>query len=595
MTTVGAWKDSALDARILDEVSKDAPWALVERFNTLHRLSGSADEAVAVDYITGKLSEWGVQHTVHHPKLLISWPGPTTLRTTGPNGKSYTVKTVSFSPSTNGAELVGELVYVPGREPSSLRDMFRTETGRQPIEELDLRGKIVISEGRGMGARNLDLAASGAIAAIMVNPGERIHEGIATNSWGSPDLRSLGRTPAIPILAINRPEGRELIELAQQGPVEVAFSNQVDTGWREIPVIVAEIPGAQVPEEFVLLHGHLDSWHVGVGDNATGDATLLELARVFQANKDKLARSLRIAWWSGHSHGRYAGSTWYADTFAIDLMENCVSHLNCDSPGCRWATVYEDVMWMPEAEELARAAIRDAVDQEATTMRPLRAGDNSFNNLGISLYFMGSSWMPSDRMAEKGYHPVAGCGGNIAWHTEDDTLEIADPDILLKDIKIYALAVLRSLNAPVHPLDYRAAVVDIRGHVQSYQEAAGDGFDFTPALAELNELQAALDRFYSHLELSPPIDAAAARDANRVQRKLARELVGLSFSQDGRFRQDTARSFPPLPEFQPARQLQDAADDMKAVIAVDLTRAQNRFRWACREARRDVQRFMAGG
>ena len=30
----------------------------------------------------------------------------------------------------------------------------------------------------------------------------------------------------------------------------------------------------------MLLHGHLDSWHIGVGDNLTGDATMLEVARV---------------------------------------------------------------------------------------------------------------------------------------------------------------------------------------------------------------------------------------------------------------------------------------------------------------------------
>ncbi len=32
--------------------------------------------------------------------------------------------------------------------------------------------------------------------------------------------------------------------------------------------------------EFVLLLGHLDGWHFGVGDYATGDATMLEVARV---------------------------------------------------------------------------------------------------------------------------------------------------------------------------------------------------------------------------------------------------------------------------------------------------------------------------
>ena len=66
----------------------------------------------------------------------------------------------------------------------------------------------------------------------------------------------------------------------------------------------------------MLVHGHYDSWDVGVGDNATGDATLLEIARVLWKNREKLKRSVRIAWWPGHSTGRYAGSTWFADTFA---------------------------------------------------------------------------------------------------------------------------------------------------------------------------------------------------------------------------------------------------------------------------------------
>ena len=48
--TVGAWKDSAVDERILNAISIGEPWALLERFNTLHRLSGSEDEATADEY-----------------------------------------------------------------------------------------------------------------------------------------------------------------------------------------------------------------------------------------------------------------------------------------------------------------------------------------------------------------------------------------------------------------------------------------------------------------------------------------------------------------------------------------------------------------
>ncbi|MFW6074282.1 MAG: M28 family peptidase, partial [Chloroflexota bacterium] len=435
------WSDPALEKAILNDISIEAPWQLVEEFSTLVRLSGSDDEARAVESITTKLTEWGVDHNVYRPVTLISLPGPASLRTIGDEGKRYRVKTTSFSPSTDGEEVTAELVYVPGQQAGGMWDLF---SGQRSARDLDLTGKIVMTEGLGIAARGFDLAESGAIAALFINPGENIHEGITTTCWGSPDLDTVDRNAPVPILTINNPDGQELIRRLEAGPVEVAFSNQVDTGWRPIPVIVAEITGTDFPEEFVLFHGHLDSWHVGVGDNATGDATLLEVARVFQQHKDDLKRSLRIAWWSGHSHGRYAGSTWYADAFALDLMANCVSHVNCDSPGCRWATVYENVAWMTEAEEFCKNVIRDVTGQESSGEgHVLRAGDCSFNNLGVTTYFMLSSTMPRELIEEKGYYPVGGCGGNIAWHTEDDTLEIADPDNLLRDIKVYATTLLR--------------------------------------------------------------------------------------------------------------------------------------------------------
>jgi hypothetical protein len=593
MATPGRWNDAALEQAILDDISIEAPWELVERFSTLTRLSGSEDEATAVDEITRRLTTYGVEHTVHHPVCLISLPGATTLRTTGPQGRQYTAKTSSFSPSTGGAEVTGELVYVPGHQAAAITDLVGA--GRAISVEQELRGKIVITEGMGLSARGFDLEESGVIGLVLVNPGERIHEGITTTTWGSPDLDSLGRTPPVPIITVNKPDGATLIELTKAGPVEVAFSNQVDTGWRPIPVIVAEIAGNLAPEEFVLFHGHLDSWHVGIGDNATGDATLLEIARVFQKHQGQLARSLRIAWWSGHSHGRYAGSTWYADQFALDLMQHCVSQVNCDSPGCRWATVYDNVMWMAEAGELASAAIRDVTCQAATSLRPLRAGDNSFTNIGIPLYFMLSSTMPEALRLEKGYYPVAGCGANIAWHTEDDILEIADRDNLLRDIKVYATALLRTLNAPLHPFDYRATVEELRGYLRGYADAAGDQFDFTPAFAELDRLDAALGRFYAALEAQPPADAARAREANAVQRALGRELINVSYSRDGRFRQDPARNPAPLPDLHPAARLPglDPDSDTARVIGVHLARGQNRLVWACREAIRAVEAYLA--
>jgi len=45
------------ERRLHDEVSLDEPWDLLAEFATLNRVSGSADEAAAADYIRNRLDE----------------------------------------------------------------------------------------------------------------------------------------------------------------------------------------------------------------------------------------------------------------------------------------------------------------------------------------------------------------------------------------------------------------------------------------------------------------------------------------------------------------------------------------------------------
>lgn len=83
------------------------------------------------------------------------------------------------------------------------------------------------------------------------------------------------------------------------------------------------------------MSSHYDSWDYGVTDNATGNAAVLELARVL--SQKQLRRGVKIAWWPAHSNGRYAGSTWYCDEQFEDLDARCVALVNMDSPGCMGA------------------------------------------------------------------------------------------------------------------------------------------------------------------------------------------------------------------------------------------------------------------
>lgn len=432
--------------------------------------------------------------------------------------------------------------------------------------------------------------ALGAAGLIAVNPGKNAHWGICTTVWGTPDLYDLPRKPSIPVVAVNAADGQVLIERARRNEIGTIESH-LEEGWYRSPIPVVKIAGTDEAEPFVLLHGHYDSWDVGVGDNAVGDGTMLEIARVLWTRRSDLKRSVWIAWWPGHSTGRYAGSTWFADHYAAELYESCIAQVNCDSPGCRWATEYLEIAWMSETEAFAKAVIQDISGKEAKGERPYQAGDYSFNNIGISAYFMLLSTMSPEDRAAKGYYAVGGCGANIAWHTEDDTMEIADRTILLTDIKIYLAAVMQAANDTIAPFDFGATLREFSGTLDRYQRAAGSDFSFEPsrqAIAALGAAVASLGAAAAGLTGRPAGDPAVRR-INRAIRRLARHLVPVNFTTRPGFFHDEAESIPPLPDLAPATGMPAADSSRRGFIRTHLTRGQNRFVAALNDARRDVE------
>lgn len=591
-----AWRDPDAEAALLSSLALDEARALLDKFSTLVRESGSRDEWTAARYLAARLRSFGVPHVLHEPELFLSVPKRAELEVRAPAAGTIRAKTPAFSVSTGRRTVRGPLVHVPSGYAAGVGSLFDSRVRAQGA---DVRGKIALTEGFATPKKVADLQALGARALVFISPGTSIHEGICTTIWGAPDLDSIGRLPAVPVVSISRPDGEALAAQAQAGPVEVAVRTKLDLGWKRCPVLVAEIPGADDPDRFVLVHGHLDSWHAGIGDNATGDAALLELARVCWAQRRHLQRTLRVAWWPGHSTGRYAGSTWYADTFAAELDERCIAQVNIDSPGCRWATEYSGISWMSEAEAFGVGAIRDAVGRPAQGERPHQAGDYSFNNIGLTSFFMLLSTMPDDLRAQKGYYAVGGCGANIQWHTEDDTMEIADLTVLERDLRVYATALLRVLNAPVHPFDFRAVAGEFGRTLAAYQAQAGEAFDLSPARAAVEDLRADLDEFYRRADefRGRPVGDEDARRACAVIRALARILVPINFTRDGRFRHDPAVPVPPLPDLAPAADLagQAPGSHEARVIAASLVRGQNRLLAAVRQARAVLRGWPAIG
>ncbi len=594
-TTLDLFKDEGLEQAMRDAIRLDEPRALLDRFKTLVRESGTSAEEEAGNYLVDRLRALGIPVTLHTPELYISLPERAELNVTASGERrSLGARPPSMARSTADRPVTGEVCYVPSHYAAGTSTLFDIPDAARNADAGNdqVRGRIVLTEGFSMPGPVQAFERRGAIAQIYVHPGRNIHEGICTSIWGAPTADSIGRKPTTPVVCINHPDGESLIADVQHGTVTAEVKTWLREGWMRCLLPVAEIRGGTDPDEFLLVHGHYDSWYEGIGDNATGDAALLELARLLWHFRDRLKRSVRIAWWPGHSTGRYAGSSWYADTFAVEIDEHCIAQIDIDSPGCADATAYEEVMWMAEADALCTASIRDALGLPAQRVRPLRAGDYSFNQIGPTGLYMLLSNIPIEERKRRGYYAVGGCGGNIAWHTPDDLMPVADLEILRRDLAVYVTTISRILNAPLHPFDYVAAVDEIHTAIAAYQRAAAGEVDFSVVLEELTELAEDIRRWRAEAERR--VERAAGnvvqrRQLNAVLRRLARHLVPLNYSRGERFDHDPALKCGAVPRLEAAATLSSAPADLKPFIKVGLVRELNKVRTIVRDARRELK------
>lgn len=566
---------------LLGSVSFDQGWSLLDRFSILVRESGTPEERAAANFIAARLESMGIRYELHEPDLYLSIPRSASV-TVGKN--TYDAKPPAFAASTSAGGLTAPPIHVRAASPQGTEDIFEAAPDDPPPE---VEGKIVVTEGFPMPASVARLEAAGAVGQVYVNPGSRVHWGICTPIWGSPGESQLSRKPRTPVAAISRPDGDRLLKSVWSGAAKITLRAELQEGWYPCLVPVAHIDGRE--DDFMLVHGHYDSWDVGIGDNATGNATLLELARIFHENRQLLQRSVRIAWWPGHSTGRYGGSAWYADAHALELSRRCVATVNIDSPGCWRATEYDEVAWMAEAGAVCRESIQSATGVKPVRQRPLRAGDYSFNQLGLTSFFMLLSNIPEAERKRLGFYPVGGCGGNIAWHTEKDRLEVADRANLERDLRVYVTAIGRFLTEEIVPLDFRATADELSEALEGYEALVDKRFGLLPVRRELDGIRERLTTFYDDVAAG----TIAPDAANRALLRLSRALVHLGYAEGDRFEHDPALPQVPIPKLARLRELaamEEADPERVPFLTTEIRRQINKVMALLTEASRVLRR-----
>jgi len=467
------------------------------------RLSGSPGEIAAVDYLVRTLQAEGIQVKVDTFLAYISDPVSATVEVPGTD---FAPEAITVSGSGDVQGLLAPLVDM-----GNLRDLpsLLTETGERIILDAEgptgseesppvpnLRGAIALVTGQPRPDPVIQLSLMGAVGVVFVNPEERLNDLTTTSVWGTPSLRDFHRIPTLPVAQVKRSDGDQLRSMLEAGSVQVRMSTETRTGWKPLHLAVATIPGPTPDAPYVLAGGHLDAWYYGGTDNGGANVAMLELARAFSRHQDRLLRGLVVAWWPGHSNGRYAGSTWYVDQQFDELRRLALAYVNFEGLGQIDAKRF-GASATTSLSGLARFVVEEGVGESIRPSPPGRNSDQSFNGVGLPLLQLNHSRLSEDR-------------GYWWWHTPDDTRDKVDARVLKVDADLYADALARLLADPIFPVSLSAPVDRLGTLLRNRQDQAGDHFDLGEALRRQGELLDVVRRVEESLPstVDPKVDLA---------------------------------------------------------------------------------------
>ncbi|QCX01499.1 M20/M25/M40 family metallo-hydrolase [Aggregatimonas sangjinii] len=294
------------------------------------RLVGTPQMKNANDWAVAKYKEWGIAAENQEWGKWRGWErGITHIDLVSPRVVSLSGMQLAWSPSTGKKGITANLITLPQIADSiafvkwlpNVKGKFVMVSMHQPTGRPEYNWKEFATEesfekmkterdslekawrqnmnNTGYTSRTINKALEKAGAVGIV-------QSRWSNGFGANKIFSAG-TDQIPAVDISLEDYGMLYRMVEHGDNPqikiVAESKELGT----VPTFntIATIPGTELPDEYVILSAHFDSWDgaTGATDNGTGTISMMEAARILKKVYPNPKRTILIGLWGSEEQG----------------------------------------------------------------------------------------------------------------------------------------------------------------------------------------------------------------------------------------------------------------------------------------------------
>ena len=397
------------------------------------RMAGSPQDALAVEWAVNQFKGLKFDKVWTEPVTFDTWiRGHESAYVTLPYLHELKVTALGFSVPTPKEGIEAEVVHF-----NTLEDLMASP-------EDSAKGKIVfisrkmerhktgkgygpVVKARGAGA--VEAAKKGALAVIIRSVGTDSHRLPHTGM-----MRYADGIKKIPAAAMSNPDA-DLMEriLSRKQPVKIKVRLDSHDGPQYTSHnVIGEITGRELPDEKVVIGGHLDSWDLGTGavDDGAGVAITMAAAKFSGESKVRPKRTVRVVLFANEEQG-LVGAKAYAKQHGGDLNNHVTGAESDFGAGKIYefsSNVSEDNL--PVVKKMAKLLAPLGIKYKDNKASP---GPDL-----IPMYQLGMSVF---RLQQDGpdYFDL--------HHTADDTLDKVKPENLAQNVAAYAVFAYIAANS----------------------------------------------------------------------------------------------------------------------------------------------------